>query len=211
MPLTHKHPPNSPFSLSVPLAPLPDPHHPHPLPEMPPKRRSALNDDDGEDDDGGSSPHQQKGNVGNGRKGGGDSSDFKKPLLTSQHSTYDTNAEEVAKRTVKVKGGEFQWNDEDRQTLRDRYANSPLRRFLPFTRPSLTRAHLYGTNAIKSTRYTLLTFLPVNLFEQLAPGSSPPTSTSSASPSCRPSPPSPPHRADPPSSSPSSSSSSSPL
>ena len=103
------------------------------------------------------------------------SSDHSRPLLTSQHSTYDTNAaasdESAAKRTVQIRAGEFVWNEDDRQTLRERYSSSlPYRLYSTlFRHTSLTRAHLYGTNALKSTRYTLLSFLPVNLFEQLAP------------------------------------------
>ena len=102
------------------------------------------------------------------------SNDHSRPLLTSQHSTYDTNAgvgEEAPKRSIQLKGGEFQWNEDDRATLHQRYSSSlPLRLYSHLTgHTSLTRAHLYGTNALKSTRYTLLSFLPVNLFEQLAP------------------------------------------
>ena len=130
-----------------------------------PQQQQQQRRDGSEDDD-----SKQPSDDGKKSKG---SSDHSRPLLTSQHSTYDTNIEEAPRRTVQIKHGEFVWNEDDKQSLHERYAHSrfhSLRQHLPFSASrTLTRAHLYGTNAIKSTRYSILSFLPVNLFEQLAP------------------------------------------
>jgi len=129
--------------------------------------------DNDSDNDSDNENNTNKKNTKNKSRRGQSSSDHNSPLLKSKHFNYDSSpAEEPSKRKIEIKRGEFQWNSEDKEKLHERLHSSKLFHFYSWLRPSkgkLTRSHLFGTNEIKSTKYSLLSFLPVNLFEQLAP------------------------------------------
>lgn len=77
-------------------------------------------------------------------------------------------ADNVLRRTIHVTHGEFEMTKSDR--VMAELGRSWWQRW---SRPAASRHDLFRDNRVKSSRYDLFTFLPLNLFEQLMPHSKP--------------------------------------
>jgi phospholipid-translocating ATPase len=73
------------------------------------------------------------------------------------------------RRSLRLQNGEFHLSARERQRALDR--RSWFQKHC--MRPQIDRAHIYGNNEVHSSRYTMLNFLPKNLYEQLAPWNKP--------------------------------------
>jgi magnesium-transporting ATPase (P-type) len=78
------------------------------------------------------------------------------------------------KREISIHNGQFELEEEQKKLVRQQLNSSYWGKFSLFLGGDpYDRATLYGSNAIKSTRYEWYSFLPKNLFEQLNPWSKP--------------------------------------